>query len=167
MHDARVLARREVRLIVDAAREDVGASILWSRVQPLLQRDAGLLHDLELNRTAGFVLDNRRSVSHVAACRDVVDPKADEVAAAQLAVDGEVEQREIALAVLNLKSDPYGLDLFRPKRTLLANETAFVPCDARRSAVCFDFGGHGRSPRPTAPTAAPAFSRSAIVSQSH
>ncbi len=36
-----------------------------------------------------------------------------------------------------------GAYLFRPPATLLANETAFVPCDARRSAVDVDFGGHG------------------------
>src|SRR5271165_3224418 len=43
----------------------------------------------------------------------------------------------------------------------------FIMCQTARSAVCFDFRGHGRPPRPTAPTAAPAFSRPAIVSQSH
>jgi hypothetical protein len=35
---------------------------------------------------------------------DVIDPKADKIAAPELAVDGEVEQREIACAVLDLKS---------------------------------------------------------------
>jgi hypothetical protein len=33
---------------------------------------------------------------------DVVDPTANEIAAAQLAIDGEIEQRQIALAVLHL-----------------------------------------------------------------
>lgn len=100
MHDARVLTRREVRPVVDAAGKGVGASILLSRVQPLLQRNSRLLHDLELNWTAGFMLDNRRSLFDMAACRDVIDPKADEIAAAQLTVDCKVEQREIALRFL-------------------------------------------------------------------
>ena len=95
----------------------------------------------------------------------VVDPKADEIAATQLAINGEVEHRQIAFAALHLKSDPNGPDLFLPKGTLLANETAFVPSDARRCAVGLDLGGHGRPPRPTAPTAAP--SRPAMISQSH
>jgi hypothetical protein len=34
---------------------------------------------------------------------DVVEPKADEIATAKLAVDGEVEHRQIAFAVLDLK----------------------------------------------------------------
>jgi hypothetical protein len=167
MHDAGVLAGGDMRLIVDAARKDLKASICRARIQPVLQRTPGLFRDLELNRTAGLVLDDRCSISHATAGGDVVDPKAEEIAAAQLAVDGEIEHRQIAFATLNLKSDPNGPDLFRPKGTLLANETAFVPYDARRRAVYFDFGGHGRSPRPTAPTAASAFSRPATVSQSH
>jgi len=70
------------------------------------QRGAGLLHDLELNRPAGLVLDNRRPVSHAASRRDVVDPKVNEIAAAQLAIDGEIEQRQIALAA-NATRQPY------------------------------------------------------------
>jgi hypothetical protein len=45
------------------------------------------------------------AASHVSAGGDVIDPNADEIAAAQLAVDGEVEHRQIAFAVLDLKSD--------------------------------------------------------------
>jgi hypothetical protein len=89
------------------------------------------------------MLDNRRSVSHSAAGGYVIDSKTHEIAAAQLAIDGEVEHRQIAFAAPDLKSDTNGPDLFRPKGTLLANETSFVPCDARRSAFDVDVGGHG------------------------
>jgi hypothetical protein len=130
-----------------------------------LQRGAGLLHDLELNRTPGLVLDNRRPVSHAAARGDIIDPKTDEIATAQLAVDGEVKQREIALAVLNLRSDANGPDLFRPQGTLLADETAFVHEmreEALLVAISVDMANLHARPRPTA---APAFSGPAIVSQ--
>ena len=59
VHDARILTRRQVRLIVDSARKNVGASIRRARFQPVLQRGAGLFRDLELNRTVRLVLDNR------------------------------------------------------------------------------------------------------------
>jgi hypothetical protein len=65
-----------------------------------LQRGPALFRDLELNRTARLVPDNRCSVSQVSAGGDVIDPNADEITAAQLAVDGEVEHRQIAFAVL-------------------------------------------------------------------
>jgi hypothetical protein len=57
---------------------------------------------LKLIRTAGLMPDNRRPVSHAAAGSYVIDPNANEIAAAQLAVDGEVEHRQIAIAALNL-----------------------------------------------------------------
>jgi hypothetical protein len=75
----------------------------------------------------------------VTADSDVIDPKADEIAAAKLAVDGEVEHRQIAFAVLDLKSDTNGPDLFRPKRALLANETALVPRRSRMIAFSIEF----------------------------
>ena len=61
------------------------------------------------------MLDNRRPVSHTAAGSYVVDPKANEIAAAKLAVDGEVEHRQIAFAALHLNADTDGPDLFRRK----------------------------------------------------
>jgi hypothetical protein len=121
------MARRHMRLIVDAARKHAGASIYRARFQPVLQRGASLFRDLELDRTAGLVLDNRRAVSHLTTCRDVVDPKANEIATAKLAVDGEIEHRQIAFAVLDLKPDTNGPGLFRPQGTLLSVKTAFVP----------------------------------------
>jgi hypothetical protein len=75
MHDASILASRHMGLIVDAAREDVSAAICRGHVQPVLQRGPGLFRDLELNRTARLVPDNRCSVSHVSAGGDVIDPK--------------------------------------------------------------------------------------------
>jgi hypothetical protein len=73
--------------------------------------------------------------------RDVIDSKADEIATAKLAVDGEIEHRQIAFAALDLKSDTNGPHFFWPKGTLLANEATFVPCGVR-SVVGVDFGGH-------------------------
>jgi hypothetical protein len=51
----------------------------------------------------------------VTARGDVIDPKIDEIAAAQLAVDGEIEERQIALAAFHLKPDTNGPDFFRPR----------------------------------------------------
>ena len=143
LHDARILAGRHMGLIVDAAGEDIVPAICRAHVQPVLQRGAGLLHDLELNQTAGFVLDNCRSVSHVSAGCDVVDPKADEIAAAQLGVMARLNIARSRLRFSNLKSDANGPDLFWPEGTLLADETALVPRRARTTALGLDFGGHG------------------------
>ena len=116
MHDSRILARRQMRLSVDAARKDIGASICRSHVQPFLQRGSGLFRDLELKRRAGLVLDDRRSISYATAGGDVVDPKADEIASSKLAFDGEFKHRQIPFVALYLKSDANGPDLSGPGR---------------------------------------------------
>ncbi len=114
VHDSCVLARR-------------GASTCGARFQPVLQRGAGLLRDLKLNRTASLVLDDCRPVPHMTAHGDVTDQQADEIAATKLAVDGEVEYRQMAFVSLDLKWDTNGPDLFRPQKTLLSDKTALVP----------------------------------------
>ncbi len=52
-----------------------------------------LLGQLELDRMASLPLPDDRSRLHPSADGDVVDLQMDEVTAAQLAVDGEIEQR--------------------------------------------------------------------------
>jgi hypothetical protein len=125
-------------LAVDAAWKDVGASICRSHVQPVLQRGSGLFGDFKLNRTAGLVLDNRRPVSPEAMSSTRILTKSQPRILLSMARLNIARSR---LRRLHLKSDTNGPDLFRPKGTLLANGTAFVPSDARRSAVGLDFGG--------------------------
>jgi hypothetical protein len=142
MHDTGVLPSRQMGPVVDATWKEVDASVFWALVQPILHRRSGLFRNLKLNRTAGLALDDRRPVSDAAAGGKVIDPEADEVAAAQFAVNGEVEHRQITLAALHLKPDTNGPHFFRAKGTFLANEAAFVPWGAR-CVVGLDFGGHG------------------------
>jgi hypothetical protein len=59
-----------------------------------------LLGNFELNRSGGFLLNYRRSITHSAAGTQVIDVQPDEVTAPGLAVDGEVEQSQVTPAVL-------------------------------------------------------------------
>ena len=47
-------------------------------------------------RTAGLSLAHRRTGERVAVRRNVFDPQGDNIAASQLAIDGEVEHRQVA-----------------------------------------------------------------------
>jgi hypothetical protein len=49
----------------------------------------------------------------VTALDHVVDAKPDQIAPPQLAVDGEVEQREFPGSMIQLQSNPDGPDLFQ------------------------------------------------------
>ena len=55
------------------------------------------------------------------------DPEADEVAATQLAVDSQIEKRELAHPVFHLKAHPKCPDVLDFERGLLAHDLALVP----------------------------------------
>jgi hypothetical protein len=58
---------------------------------------------------------------------DIADAQRDQVAAAQLAVDGEVEEGEVAQLVRQLQANPDRSDLPHFQRRLGAGQLALVP----------------------------------------
>ena len=58
---------------------------------------------------------------------DVANAKIDEVAAAQLAVDGEIEHRQISNLMGVLKMNVDSPDILGLERRLLLNQASFVP----------------------------------------
>jgi hypothetical protein len=75
---------------------------------------------------------------------DVAHPQPDEIAGAQFAVDGEVEQRQVADAALNLQVDPDSPDLVTLQRWLLARDLTSIP--SRMLRVIREKILHGSSP---------------------
>ncbi len=65
VHKARVLPGTQVAHVVDSAREDEIEDRPATARQPCFQAPACLSHDLELNRSAGLLLDNRCAVADV------------------------------------------------------------------------------------------------------
>jgi hypothetical protein len=61
----------------------------------LVDRLACLLGDLKPDRPTRLVLPNGRAVDGIAMWCDVLDLEADYVAATQLAVDREIEERQV------------------------------------------------------------------------
>ena len=57
---------------------------------------AGLLGDFEFDRPACLPLADRRPVHGIAVRGDIFDLEANDIATAKLAVDGEIEQRQIS-----------------------------------------------------------------------
>jgi hypothetical protein len=89
-----------------------------------LDRGSGLLGDLELNRLARLLLDNGSAVSDPAAGTNIVHLQPHEIAASEFAIDSEVEQGEIAGAVLQPKPDPDRPHLLGLQRSLLTDEAS-------------------------------------------
>ena len=121
MHDPRVLTGREVSLPPHTAREKMAPAPEIGFGKPVSDRSPRLLRDLELDRPPSLLLDHGPAVPHPATGAHVLDLQRDEIAAAQPAVDRELEQGKVALPTLQLKPDPDCPDIFRPERPLLAD----------------------------------------------
>jgi hypothetical protein len=94
-----------------------------------------LFGDFELDRSAGFPLDHRGAVPDSAPDAHIADLEPHEVAAPQLAVEGQIEQSEVASTLFELKPDADCPDLLWLQRALLADEAVLVP----GGAMCRDF----------------------------
>src|SRR5487761_2049054 len=86
-----------------------------------------LLSDLELHRPPGLLLHDDCTGSDVTALDDIVHAETDQITATQLAINGEVEQREFARSMIQPQPNPDGPDFLQLKRGLLAKQLTFVP----------------------------------------
>jgi hypothetical protein len=88
----------EVAHIVDPAREHEIKDRAASALQPRLQAPTGFSHDLELNRSASFLLNDSRAVANLISADKVANLEFDQITAAQFAVDRQIKQRAGACA---------------------------------------------------------------------
>jgi hypothetical protein len=97
------------------------------------------LGNLELHGTLGFLLQHYCPGCHAASVADVSDAQSDQVTGSKLAVDGEVEQRQLAATVGELQAHPDRPDLFELERRLLAYKLSLVPgfANGRRALNLF------------------------------
>lgn len=89
-----------------ATWEKVCATCCLSARHPSLKRCAGLLGALELNGPSGLPPNDRGPVPSLSGGPDVVDPKPCEIAGPELAVDREVEERQVPGEGVLQVSDP-------------------------------------------------------------
>jgi hypothetical protein len=124
------LSCRDVRPVMKAARRGTAHFLdrYWpDMTHPIADCCSGLLGDLELDRSAGLPLDHRGAVPDSAPDAHVVDLEPHEATAPQLAVEGQMEQSEVASALFELRPDADCPDLLWLQRALLPDEAAFVP----------------------------------------
>jgi hypothetical protein len=75
----------------------------------------------------GRPVSDRRTVDGAASGRKILDSEHDYVAAAQLAVDGHIEQREVSRPTLDLQSHSYRPNELPTKWRFRTDQLAFVP----------------------------------------
>src|SRR5262245_13038162 len=125
--ETRILARRQVSIGTAPAREQVLARLATGHAKIVVESLAGHLSQLEPDRPAGLSLADIGAVNSVAVGCHVIDPDRDEIATSQLAVDRQVEQRQVARAALQLQLGPDGPYVSWPQRRLWAREFALIP----------------------------------------
>lgn len=87
----------------------------------------GLSRQLELYGSAGLLLQDHRSGGCEVAVAHIADSETNEVAAAELAIDPEVEEGQVAYPLLKLQARADGPDITDAERRLLADQLALVP----------------------------------------
>ena len=121
----------EALLLAPAAAEEKAPWLPFAGAEILIDGLAGLFGDLKADRTPGFLLSNGGSLHGVAMRRNVLDFQAHHIAAAKLAVDGEIEQRKVAYLTLHLQPRPDRPDMLGLQGRFRADDLALVPGLAR------------------------------------
>jgi hypothetical protein len=75
-------------------------------------------------RLPGLLPSHRRPADCIFVRRNVLDPESDDVASPQLAVDGQIEHRQVAGSSLDLQLAANGPDVFGPERRLRPDQLA-------------------------------------------
>src|SRR5260370_11746648 len=88
---------------------------------------AGLLTQFKSDRPPSFLLSNRCAIRRIATGGDILDQDGDDVTAAKLAVDRQIEHREVANSAFDLELRPDRPDVFWSERWLCPCQLAFVP----------------------------------------
>jgi hypothetical protein len=87
----------------------------------------GLLAQFKSDRPSGFLLSDGCAIRCVPAGSDILDPYGYDIAAAKLAVDRQIEHREVASAALDLEFCPDRPDVFGSQRWLCPGQLSLVP----------------------------------------
>jgi hypothetical protein len=97
--------------MVDPAREDIVNQRAATSLQPGQQARTRIGHQLELHRLTGLRLDDDRPSSDLPAQDDIADFDLHNIAAAELAVDRQVEKRPVSRAAVLVEKEADGPDL--------------------------------------------------------
>jgi hypothetical protein len=84
-------------------------------------------HDLELNRPTCLLLDNACSVADGAAADQVSNAQFHQVAPAQFAVDGQVDQGSVSQSLMFVEVKPDCPDIARSERAFRAHIFPRIP----------------------------------------
>jgi hypothetical protein len=123
----RILPCGQMWRCVEAARKYVVLRMYSGRPNPSDDGLTCLLREFKLHRTLGFLLHDYRARSDDTSVTHVPHTQLHQIARSQLAVDGEVEERQLSRAAADLQSYADRPDIFQLQRSFLPHQLALVP----------------------------------------
>ena len=127
MYHPGVLPGRNVRMRRKSTREKTLLRPQAGLLEPCSNGAPGWLGQFKLYGSLGLLLNNQRPWQYLIAVSNVANFQTDEVAAAQLAIDGQVEQSEITDGVGVLEVDPR----MSPSRKAHYDASRSVTCSSK------------------------------------
>ena len=121
-----------MRPAMKPAWEEMDASAHRRAANPVPDRVARVFRHIELNGPTSLALDDGDTLSDTFANYEIRDFQANKVTTAQLAIDGQVEQRQIPEVSNELKPGTNGPNLLWEQRTFLPDQSTLVPWTALR-----------------------------------
>jgi hypothetical protein len=103
---ASILTGRHLASETTTAREKELARLFVGGLQVVVDGLPGLLAQFKSDRTPGFLLSDCCAIGGVAAGCNILYPDSDDVTAAKLAVDGQIEQGKVAHTTFDLQLGP-------------------------------------------------------------
>src|SRR5271169_2088283 len=127
LDDSRVLPGRQMWGQSYPARKQIVLGFQSRVPDPGEDRFSGRLRDFELNRPLCFLLHDDRARGDSIPMSEIADAQLHEIAAAQLAVDRQIEQRELAPSIAQLKANPNCPNVLEFERCFLTDKLSLIP----------------------------------------
>lgn len=141
LNEPRVLARRQSARIATAGEQEL-ARLARRQAQVLINRLASLVSQLEPNWPTRLLLADGCAIHGVTVRGYIIDANGDDVAAAQLAIDRQVEEGKVAILAFDLELRSDRPHVAGSQWRLRTDKLPFVPRHARSGMFLF----HGLSP---------------------
>lgn len=126
LHQSSILPCRQAASIASTCEQEL-TRLASRQAQVLIERLSGLVSQLEPNWPAGLLLPDGRPVHRVSTRGDVIDANGNNIAAAKLAIDRQVEESKVAFLAINLELRSDRSDVARSQRRFCADELPIVP----------------------------------------
>src|SRR5216683_2203590 len=145
--EAGILACCHVAVRTATAGEQELAGPFAGGPQIVIDRLAGLFAQFKSDGSPSFLLSDRCAIGRVSASGDILDPNGDDITAAKLAVDCQIEHSQIASAAFDLEFRPDRPDVLGAQRRLCPRDLALVPRHSLGRGGRIQLILHGHTPR--------------------